>query len=125
MNYLWGGFAIYVADSAVFPVSNVSDLPVYGPTGTITGLADFRSFSSYTVFAGAIIGSNALFKGTGQAMQFKQRVDDYEELKGIAYRTVEGYSRGDYWNEDDGTRGDALINDGSVLFFTYAKAPTV
>ena len=66
-----------------------------------------------------------MFKATGQPMEFKKRVDDYDEIMGIAYRTVEGYSRADYWNEDDGTRGQYLKNDGSALLITYAEAPSL
>ena len=123
-KYIWGGFAIFVSDTAVWPVDTSGGDPVWGPS-SISNLKSFKSYSSYEKFAAILLGNNALFKATGQAMEYKKRTDDYDEIIGIGYRTVEGYSRGDFWNEDDGTRGEYLINDGSAILVTWAEAPSM
>lgn len=122
VKYFWAGFAIFSSDTAVWPVTVSGGDPVWGPS-TITNMTSFKTYSTYTKFAAIILGNNALFKAMGQKHQFKKRVDDYDEIIGIAMRAVEGYSRGDFFNEDDGTRGDALINHGSAVLVTYADAP--
>jgi len=123
-KYIWGGFAIFQSDTAVWPVSVSGGKPVWGPT-TITNLKSFKNYSTYNKFAAILLGNNAMFKATGQPLEFKKRMADYDEIIGIAYRAVEGYSRGDFWNEDDGTRGDNLINDGSAVLIAHAEAPAM
>jgi hypothetical protein len=124
VKYVWAGFAIFETDSAVWPVSTSASYPVWG-VASPDSLDDFYNYSTYTAFAGMVLGPGALFKAFGQAFEFKERVDDYDEILGIAYRSVEGYARGDYWNDDDATRGQYLVNDGSAIFITYAPAPTM
>lgn len=123
-KYVWGNFAIYETDTAVWPVTTSGGDPVWGVTSP-TVLSDFTAYSAYNKFAGFVLGAGALFKAFGQPFEFKKRVDDYDEIQGIAYRSVEGYARGDYWNEDDATRGQYLVNDGSAIFVTYAPAPAM
>ena len=123
-KYVWGGFAIFETDTAVWPVRVSGGKPQWGPA-SITDMTSFRAYESDTIFAAVVFGQNALFKAMGESIQYKKRVDDYDEIIGIAYRAVEGYARGDYWNEDDGSRGQYLINDGSALVVTYAAAPTM
>lgn len=120
--HIYGGFAIFSSDTAVWQVSVSSGDPVYGPS-TISNLSSFKSYSTATKFAAILLGNNAMFKGTGKAIEFKKRVDDYDEIIGIAMRTVEGYSRADYFNNDDGTRGEYLNNDASAVLITWAEAP--
>ena len=121
-QYVWGGFAIFPTDTAVWPCS-VSGGDVVWGVASPTVLSDYTAYSSSNTFAGFVLGSGALFKAFGSRIEFKRREDDYGEIVGIAYRSVEGYARGDFWNDDDGTRGASVINDGSAVFITYAQAP--
>jgi len=123
-KYVYGNFAIYDSSTAIWPVTVVGGDPVYGPS-TISTLDSFKDYEGYEVFGAILLGNNAMFKATGQQLEFKKRIDDYEEIIGIAYRVVEGYSRADYWNDDDGTRGAYLKNDGSCLLLTWAEAPSM
>ncbi|NOY58915.1 MAG: DUF4043 family protein [Calditrichaeota bacterium] len=126
-RYIWEGFAIFEAETVCWPVSVSGGKPVYGPS-SFTDLDDFESKllpSSAGAVAGFVLGINALFKAQSRLVnQFKTRVDDYGAILGIAYQTIEGYARGDFWNEDDGTRGEYLINRGSALFITYESPPS-
>ncbi|MCB0302842.1 MAG: DUF4043 family protein [Calditrichaeota bacterium] len=125
-KFFWDGWAIFDGAQAVFPAAVSSGDVVWGPNaGTITDLTTFRSYSSNNIFGAMVLGDNALFKAIGQNMEFKKRMADYDEIVGIAYRVVEGYSRGDFWNEDDGTRGASLVNEGSAVVLTYAAKPTL
>jgi len=121
-KHIYGGFAIFESDTAVWQVNVVSNQPVYGPT-TITSMESFRDYTGATKFGAILLGNNAMFKATGRPLEFKKRMADYDEILGIAFRTVEGYSRADYWNDDDGTRGQYLKNDGSALLITHAEQP--
>jgi len=127
VNYIWGGFAIFEAESTCWPVSVSSGKPVYGPSSW-TNLDEFEAGlfpSSASALTGFVIGSNALFKAQSRLVNsFKTRTDDYGAILGIAYQTIEGYARGDFWNEDDGTRGESLINRGSAMFITYESPPS-
>jgi hypothetical protein len=123
-KYFSSGMAIFDSSTVCWPVTTASSLPIYGVTSP-TKLSHFRNYGAYTAFCGILFGSNAIFKAYGQALQFKKRMADYEELIGIAYRTVEGASRGDFWNEDDGTRGESIVNDGSALIISYAAKPSM
>ena len=126
-KYVWGGFAIYESDVAAWKVSTSGGVPVWGPVAgatEVSDLTDYEDYSSATKFAAPILGKSALLRATGSAMRFKGREDDFGEIKALSYRDVEGASRADYWNEDDGTRGDAIINTGSVLACTYAAQPS-
>jgi len=123
-KYIWNNFAIYETDTAVWPVSVSGGDPVWGVSSP-TKMSDYTGYSTYNTFAGFVLGAGALFKALGRAIEFKQRMADYDEIIGIAYRSVEGYARGDYWNDDDATRGQYLVNDGSALFVTYAPAPAM
>jgi len=123
-KYFQSGFAIFDSATVCWPLSTASSLPVYGVVSP-TKLSDFRSYASYTSWSSHILGQNAIFKGYGRPLEFKKRMADYDEIQAIAYRTIEGASRGDFWNEDDGTRGDAIVNDGSIEVFGYAAAPSL
>jgi len=123
-KYFWDGWAIFDGSNAVFPVNVVSGDPVWGPNnGAPTSLESYRSYATETKFGAFVIGDNALFKALGQTMQFKRRQDDYDEIIGIAYRCVEGYSRGDFKNLDDGTAGAKWVNEGSAIVVTYGAKP--
>ena len=124
VKYVWAGFAIFETDTAVWPVSTSGGLPVWG-VASPDSLDDFENYSSYTKFAGMVLGPGTLYKAFGSRFEFKERVDDYDEIYGVAYRVVEGYGRGEYWNDDDGTRGQYLVNKSSAIFITYAAAPTM
>jgi N4-gp56 family major capsid protein len=123
-RYHYAGFFIFESDTAVWPVAVSGGVPVYGPT-TLTNLDSYTEYTDDTLFAAIVLGSNALFRGLGSSIEFIGRVDDYDEIKGIAYRTIEGASRADYWNDDDGTRGQYLKNDGSAVLITYAAEPAM
>lgn len=122
-KYIYAGFAIFESDTAVWPVSQSAGIPVYGYS-SLSSLNTFEDYSSYTAFGAFVLGDNALFKAIGSGMEFKKREADYGELIGIAYRIIQGYARGDYWNRDDGTTGQYINNDGSALLLTYAAAPS-
>lgn len=124
-KYIYAGFAIFESDTAVWACRTSSGDPEFGPSD-ISDLDDLDSFEDYsddTKFAAIVLGNNALFKAIGSPMQYKRRTDDYGELIGIAYMMIHGYSRADFWNRDDGTTGQYLINDTSALAITYAAAP--
>jgi len=121
-KYIYAGFAIYESDTAVWPCRVDTGSPEFGPD-TVTDLESFESYADDTKFAALILGSNAIFKAMGSPMEYKKREDDYGELVGIAYMLIHGYSRGDYWNRDDGTTGQYLVNNSSALAITYAAAP--
>lgn len=123
-KHIYGGFAIFTSDTAVWPVTVSGGDPVWGPS-TISNFSSFKSYSSDTAFAAILLGNNALFKAVGSGMTFKKRMADYDEIKAIAYRILEGYSRADYWNEDDGTAGQYLQNNGSALIVSYAAKPSM
>ena len=126
VKYIYAGFAIFDAGNSVFPVSVSSSVPLWGPSGiaTMTDVTDFEDDPSGDTIYGAIIfGANAMFKAIGSNMKFETEKSDYGENIGIAYSIIEGWSRGDYWNEDDGTTGQYLINDSSAIALTMASRP--
>lgn len=123
-KFFWDGWAIFDGSQAVFPASVSGGNVVWGPS-TVSDMTSYRDYSSYNVFGALVLGDNALFKAIGQNMEFKKRMADYDEIIGIAYRIVEGYSRGDFWNEDDGTRGASLVNEGGAVVLTYAAKPVL
>lgn len=129
-QYIYGSFAIFPAARAVFPVSVVSTVPVWGPS-TIADMTSFNDYSAYDTFGAILLGENAIMKATGMPLEFRKREDDtdYGEIVGVAYRTVEGYSRADFWSEDDyltsATRGANLINTGSAVLVTKAFKPGI
>lgn len=121
-KYMWAGWAIYESDTASWPARVTSSLPDFGPE-TVTNLESFESYASDTMFTCLVLGRNALYKAMGSAMGFRKRTDDYGEIIGVAYRIMQGYSLGSFWNRDDGTTGQYLKNDSSALAITYASAP--
>jgi hypothetical protein len=123
-KYVWNNFAIFETDTAVWPCTVSGGDPVWGVSSP-TNMSSYTAYSTYNTFAGFVLGAGAMFKALGRAIEFKQRMADYDEILGIAYRSVEGYARGDYWNDDDATRGQYLVNDGSAVFVTYAPAPAM
>ena len=103
-------------------MSTVSSKPTWGPT-TITDLDSFENYASATAFGAMILGSNALYKAIGSEMKFKYMNKDYGQYQGIAYQILQGYGRADFWNRDDGTAGQYLVNDSSAIVITSAQAP--
>lgn len=129
-QFIYEGFAIYVSDLAVSPCRDASGVPEFGPSGintaTYTGnLETFENYTTETVFAGYILGSNAVSMAVASAMEPISREDDYGHIKGVGYDIIQGFSRGDAWNRDDGTLGARIVNDGSALIISYAAAPTL
>jgi hypothetical protein len=127
-KYVWGGFAIFESDTAIWPVRVSSSLPQYGPstvqTSSITGNLDsFESYGSDTMFAAMVLGSNALMIGLATRLGYKKRMDDYDELIGIAYRQIAGAGRADAWNREDGSTGEFVHNESSAICITKASAP--
>jgi hypothetical protein len=123
-KYFYAGFAIFESSTAAWQVSVDSGVPIWGPS-SIANLDSFDDYEDASMFAAIVMGNNALFKATGSPMEFLKRETDYGEIKGTAYRTVEGYSRADWWNDDDGTRGEYLVNNGSALLITAASQPSM
>jgi len=121
-KYIYEGFAIFVNPVSVFQVSSDGSTATFGPS-TISNLDSFESYSTATAFAAMLLGDNALFKGTAEMYEYRKRTDDYGEVEGIIWRAVEGWSRGDFWNRDDGTTGQYLINESSALLITKASKP--
>ncbi len=136
-KYYYAGFAIFESDTAVWPVgvstgdyADSGDV-FYGPENWHPDageddpgdLDEFEDYSAATKFAAIVLGNNAMYKGMGSSISFKKREDDYGELIGIGYKIIEGYARGDFWNRDDGSTGQYLINDNSCLAVTAAAAP--
>jgi len=127
-KYIWAGFAIFESDTAIWPVTTSSSLPVWGPStvqvaATTGNLDSFESYSTGTKFGAMILGSNALALGLASRLEFKKRTDDYDELIGIAYRQIGGAARADFWNREDGSTGQYIVNESSALAVTYATAP--
>jgi|GEM_PF-2051151 len=116
-KYIWGGFAIFVSNTAPMPVSVVDGRPVWGPN-PVVNMRSFRGYNKYAFMTAYLIGSNALFKAIGRSFEYKKRTEDYDEIIGVAYRSVEGWSRGDWWNYDDGIVGEHVRNYGSALLVT-------
>ena len=121
-KYIYAGFAIYESDTAVFQVNVTGGKPVWGPS-TVTDLDSFESYASATKFGAMVLGSNALYKAMGSPMEFKRMTKDYDEYMGISYRIIQGYARSDFWNRDDGSDGEFLVNDNSAIVVTYAESP--
>ena len=123
-KYFYNGFAIFESDTAVFPVTVSGGVPVWGPA-TISDLSSFESYGSNTMFGAILLGDNALAIAQGSGMRFIRSTKDYGERIGIGYKIVEGVARADFWNEDDGTRGQYLVNQSSAILCTYAAAPSL
>jgi hypothetical protein len=138
-EYCWNGFVIYEHSQSCWPVNVVGSnpyTPVYGPfvsgynyDDPSADLSYFRNWGSYagtpnTVFAALLLGDNALFKAQASDLQWRREEYDYGETLGVAYRVMDGYSRADFINNDDGTAGEFLVNDGSALIITKGTAPT-
>lgn len=123
-KYYWAGFAIFESDTAVWSAEVVDSKPVFG-VKTPSAMSDFQNYSAKTAFAAVLFGQNALFKAMGDRIRYIQETQDYQEILGIAYRSVEGYSRGDFWNLDDGAAGQYLVNHGSALLITYGAQPAL
>lgn len=121
-KYIWSGFAIFVSNTAPMPVSVVGGRPVWGPN-PIVNLRSFRGYSKYSYMTAYLVGSNALFKAIGRAFEFKKRTEDFDEIIAVAYRSVEGWSRGDFWNYDDGIVGEHVRNFGSANLITAISPP--
>jgi len=123
-KYYWAGFMIFETETAVWSADVSNGEPVFGKKNP-QAVDEVLDYDGAEKFAAVIFGQNALFKAMGDRIRFIQEVKDYDEILGIAYRSVEGYSRGDFWNYDDGTLGEHLINHGSALAITYAAKPSL
>lgn len=129
-SYVYGGWAIFQSDTAVWPARVTSGTVEFGPTLINTtsyagNLDTFEDYANDTVFAGLILGANAVGMGVASGMEFVRRMDDYDHLHGLGWDMILGFSRGDSWNRDDGTLGDTIINDGSALLLSYAPQPAL
>lgn len=122
------GFAIFDMGNSVWPAWTASGVPLFGPS-TINdpdtlSMDDFNSFADadlYTKFTGVVLGDNAILKASASAMTFTTEVDDHEFWKELGYTIVEGASRNDSINRDDGTAGQYLVNDGSAIIISYGS----
>jgi hypothetical protein len=123
-KYFVHGFAIFENDTAVWPLTTASGLPVYGPS-TVTNLSSFETYSTGTKFGAMILGQNALAYSQGSGMRFVGESDDYGARVGLGYEIIDGAARNDFFNHDDGTLGEAkkLINQSSAIVGTYSPNP--
>jgi Protein of unknown function (DUF4043) len=121
MQLFYEGWAIFDFGNAIWPVSSDGSTTTWGPT--ITNLTSFNSYSSSDKFAAIILGDNALFQATGWDMRWTGETRDHNHIEEIGYTLGFGFSRGDFWNRDDGTTGQYVINDGSALLIHYAEVP--
>lgn len=119
---IYEGWAIFDGGHAVYPLSTSSGSPVYGPT-TIADLTSFNDYSSYTKFGMQILGDNALFHALAWDMEWTGEERDHGATKAIGYTLGGGFARGDYWNRDDGSTGQYVVNDGSAILGYYAAKP--
>jgi len=73
-----------------------------------------------------VLGNNALAVVQASGMRFVANSEDYDARKGIGYEVIDGVSRNDFWNRDDGTLGEAdkLINQSSAIVATYSPQPS-
>ena len=127
VKYIYAGFAIFDAGNSVFPVTVSSGNPVWGIANpsTASSITQWETDpTGNSVFGAIIFGSNAMFKAIGSNMEFVDEDSDYKFNKGIEYHIIEGWSRADSWNLDDGTTGQYLINDGSAIALTFCSQPS-
>lgn len=127
---IWGNFAIFNAGDSVFSCEVSGSNLYWGPqSSTTTGYSDLDDFdappSGRTVFGAIVFGSNAIMGARGSRLKFLRNSEDYGALQGIAYQSLEGFSRSDYYNKDDGTAGQYMINESSAIVLSYAAQPTV
>lgn len=121
-GHYYNGFMIYEYHGIVFEVSTASSKPVWGPS-SVTDLTNFYKQASATKFGALVLGAGAVYRAIGRDVFFEGRSADYKQYKGLSYNAIEGYSRGDFWNRDDGTTGEHIINESSAVLVTYAAAP--
>lgn len=124
-KYFSHGFAIFENNTAVWPLSVTSGSPVYGKA-TYSTLSDFETYSGATKFGAMVLGNNALAVVQASGMRFVANSEDYDARKGIGYEVIDGVTRNDFWNWDDGTLGEAdkLINQSSAIVATYSPQPS-
>jgi len=132
VNYVYGGFAIFETDTAVWPVrTDANGDPEWGPVGVLDNdpedmtLDDFEDYSSDTAFGAMVLGSNALGITNVGSMKFKYRIDDFGAIEATAYTLLTGASRMDQRNRDDGVEGDNVIQQNSAICVTKALEPPV
>jgi hypothetical protein len=138
-KYFYEGFAIFEHSNSVWPVTEktTADGVIYGPFtsgfnfDTDGNMDYFRQWESYDGgttankhFGAILFGDNFMYRGVVKYPQFIKEHYDYDEVLGVGYRVLDGYSRGDFWNMDDGTTGQHIVNDGSLLLITYATQPS-
>lgn len=69
----------------------------------------------------AYIGASAILCGHTVPLQFKNRSDDYDNIKGEAGRTVVGYTRADRFDHDEFLGASKFIeNTSSAVLATYS-----
>jgi hypothetical protein len=124
MHLFYEGWAIFDFGNAIWPVATSGGSPVWGPS-TVTDLTTFNSFSAYSKFAAIILGDNALFHATGWDMKWTGETRDHNHVEEIGYTIGSGFARGDFWNREDGSTGQYLVNDGSAILIHYAAVPTL
>jgi len=129
-KYECEGFLIYPSDTACWPVRKnaTSGKIEYGPedVDTFTNMqTSFRNYVADEKFAAIILGSNALFRGIVDSLVFIDETKDYRFVQGLGYETMEAVSRGDFWNFDDGTKGQYIVNDGVALLIGHATQPSM
>ena len=127
-KYFWEGFAIFSSDTMIFPVRVDSSVPQWGPStmqvAAQTGdIVSHEDYTSDTMFGAIVLGANALFIANADRLGFRKRTDDFGELNAVAYRHITGSARADFWNRDDGTTGQYVVNESSAICITYGAAP--
>jgi hypothetical protein len=135
-KYIWGGFAIYENEYVSWPVNVENTVPYFGPFlpsyngGKPKSLLDFDNYATYgqvaqnTKFAAVVLGDNAVAKASAGGLEFIQETFDYKTIIGIGYSQLHAAARADYWNVDDGIKGQYLNNESSALVVTHAEAPS-
>lgn len=67
------------------------------------------------------MGASAILCANTVSLQFKNRSDDYENIKGEAGRTVVGYTRADRYDHDNYlSASEFLGNSSSIVLATYS-----
>jgi hypothetical protein len=129
-KYIWEGFAIFENEAAVWPVRDSGGTTLqFGPStfthSAVTGTLDsFESYAGETMFAGYILGENALALAMASKIAFGYGTKDYNAKYGVAYKQISGAARADYWNREEGTTGQYLINESSALVISKAPQPS-
>jgi len=119
-KWFWNGWAIFDAGEAIWPVTTSSSLPVWGPSSAASDITSYQDWSGYEVFGAIILGDNAIAEASGKPLEFIGETRDYKEVEGVGFRTLVGWARADFWNNDEGSTGQYLVNDTSAIAITRA-----